>query len=344
MKARTPSLDVLRTFAILSVLCLHSLEFLTESSPRLVYLFSYGWIGVELFFVLSGFLIGDQAFRESAKSQFSVGAFIIKRVFRTFPLYYTVLLVYLLLKPAVGFPFNDNPIAYFFFIQNFLSPKDFVQSWSLCIEEQFYLLFPLAFSQFNLHNIRSFYWLLPGIFSTLYRCFLYSKGLPANTLPGIAYNYQFPLFTHLDGLSWGIFLASSFKHWSQLRRKGLFVIPGFVILILTLIYIKPSNLNSPVILSFQLLAIAFSLILIGTFDLKVIPFKLGFEKIAIYSYGLYLWNNLVARIIAKFLPHSSFPFKFSLFLLLSLFISVCTFHLIENPFMKMRIKVLQKFS
>lgn len=342
MKQRNPALDVLRTFAILSVLLLHSLDFLSGYSFNLIYILSYGWIGVDLFFVLSGFLIADQAFRDNENHHRPILTFIIKRVFRTLPLYYFVLMIYLIVKPALGFPFNDNALPYFIFIQNFLSPKDFVQSWSLCIEEQFYLFFPLVFYKLKLKKFHPFIWLIPGIGSTFYRWYLYHKGISADTLPGVAYNYQFPFFTHLDGLSWGVFLASTFHRWSEFKNKTLFALLGFGGLILTLFYIKPSNLGAPVVLSFQLLAISFSAILIGTYEIRNIPFKTLFEKIALYSYGLYLWNNLVVKVLVKLLPNVNGLLKVILFIALSLIISIFTYHLVEKPFMKLRSRVLQK--
>lgn len=341
---RNPALDLLRTFAITSVLLLHSLDFLNNAPYNLIYILSYGWIGVDLFFVLSGFLIGSQAFKESDNTKSPILSFIIKRLFRTLPLYYIVFMVYLFVKPMAGFPFNDDPLLYFVFLQNFFSPKDFVQSWSLCIEEQFYFIFPILFFNFNLKKINPFFWLLPGFLSTLYRYYLYNTGTPADTLPAVAYNYQFPFFTHLDGLSWGIFLASTAHLWQDLKKKYLFTIAGLVGLILTLIYIKPSNLNFPLVLSFQLLAISFSALLVGVYDYQNIPFRSFFEKMAIYSYGLYLWNNLIAKVVAKVMPHSHGMFKVFIFLLGSLLISILTYHVIEKPAMQLRSKLLKKIS
>lgn len=344
MNIRNPALDLLRTIAIFSVLLLHSLDFLNNAPYSLIYIFSYGWIGVDLFFVLSGFLIGSQAFKEEESTKSPILVFIIKRLFRTLPLYYFVFLVYLIIKPMAGYPFNDNPLLYFVFMQNFFSPKDFVQSWSLCIEEQFYFIFPLFFYNFNLKKINPLFWLMPGLLSMLYRHYLYSTGTPADTLPAIAYNYQFPFFTHLDGLSWGIFLASTAHRWQKLEKKYLFNILGIVGLILTLIYIKPSNLNFPSVLSFQLLAISFSAILIGVYDYKKIPFKALFEKIAIYSYGLYLWNNLIAKIVNKVLPQSNGTIKVLIFIIGSFAISIVTYYMIERPSMRLRSKFLKKIS
>lgn len=345
MNNRIPSLDFLRAMAILSVLLLHSSEFLSGIPVYFSVLFSYGWAGVDLFFVLSGFLIGSQAFQEKECSTKAFKKFLLKRWFRTFPLYYTVLVIYLLIKPLLGYPFIGDPLKFIFFIQNFYSPKDFVQSWSLCIEEQFYLLFPIIFyGALRIKKISSFYWLIPGFLSTFYRLYLYRIGIPATNPPEAAYHFHFQFFTHLDGISWGIFLASTFNSWSKFKNKHYFLSLGVIILIGSLIYIEPANLNAKVILSFQLLAIAFSLILIGIYDIKNIPFKNTFQTIALWSYGLYLWNNLVVKIVLR-APSLFGNFgKLLLFFFISFLLSAVSYYSIEKPFLKWRDILLKKVS
>ncbi|MBC7541000.1 MAG: acyltransferase [Bacteriovorax sp.] len=344
MDKRVPSLDLLRAIAISLVLLLHCQEFVTGLSNTSIYLFSYGWIGVDLFFVLSGFLIGSQAFNSKENESSPIIKFLTKRFFRTMPLYYFILLIYIFIKPLVGFPFNDNKIKFFFFLQNFFSPKDFVQSWSLCIEEQFYILFSVIFFKFELKKIPSYLWLMPGLFSILVRLFFYQSGIEANTLPTSAYNYQFNFFAHLDGIAWGIFLASTFNTWSKYKNKMNILAVGILLLMITLIYIGPNNLNSKVILSYQLLAMSFSLILVGLYDFKKIPFGKVIQYLATWSYGIYLWNNLTARFISKALFAQSNFLKFSIYILVTVLLSAFTYYLIEKPTLKLRNNLLSKIK
>jgi peptidoglycan/LPS O-acetylase OafA/YrhL len=138
-----PSLDGLRCLSILSVLWHHSPH--ASSGPL-----SHGFLGVDLFFVLSGFLITTLLLRErDATGTISLRAFYMRRVLRIFPLYYAVLLghVVLLWLTKRGTPMADDFFAvlpwYATYTTN-LGPTEslFAHAWSLAVEEQFYLVWP----------------------------------------------------------------------------------------------------------------------------------------------------------------------------------------------------------
>jgi len=106
-----------------------------------------GWIGVDLFYVLSGFLIGEILLREKETADnklHSIRNFIIRRALRIFPLYYTVILLYSIFVNDGGILVYNltytNNIFQAFHLE--LVQKEFWHIWSLCVEEQFYLLFP----------------------------------------------------------------------------------------------------------------------------------------------------------------------------------------------------------
>ena len=143
LPARNLGLDILRSLAIGLVLVAHALSFFTRWTAfdlnSLYYVL--GFLGVELFFALSGFLIGRILVETvlSERSWPSLRRFYVRRWLRTLPPYYLVLA----LLPLLGHRFNWNSLV---FLQNF-SRKDlefFPVSWSLSIEEWFYLLMPLA--------------------------------------------------------------------------------------------------------------------------------------------------------------------------------------------------------
>ena len=161
-QSRIPELDGLRGIAILLVLLYHYIAVvpggqLASSLSRFQRLFSLDWIGVDLFFVLSGFLIGGILlnFRESP-SYFRT--FYTRRFFRIFPLYYGWIFAYVLLMAIAGHQFSSHDATapqdhlslakQFFFMQNLTFgeyPGAFVwfsTTWSLAVEEQFYLVSP----------------------------------------------------------------------------------------------------------------------------------------------------------------------------------------------------------
>ena len=109
---------------------------------------SVGWAGVDLFFVLSGYLIGRQITLPLARNEsWSAGRFFARRLSRTLPNYLAVLLVYQLFPgPPIGASGAAPLWRFLTFTQNFglAYGQTFTHSWSLCIEEQFYLVLPLA--------------------------------------------------------------------------------------------------------------------------------------------------------------------------------------------------------
>jgi peptidoglycan/LPS O-acetylase OafA/YrhL len=142
---RTPSLDAFRVVAVSCVMLSHGVFLGIDAFPSLRYItFIFGVLGVELFFVLSGFLIGRQLLDVAIAEQ-SVKSFWWRRWFRTLPNYYLFLFVNVVLyttllhKPVGG-------ISFLIFSHALASPFSgafFAESWSLAIEEWFYFLAPV---------------------------------------------------------------------------------------------------------------------------------------------------------------------------------------------------------
>ena len=142
-------LDFLRAIAILSVLFAHLLWIFPEARgwiPTLLQL--AGILGVELFFVLSGFLIGRMLLNTFSSPDFhrnNLRYFIIRRWFRTLPNYYLILLINIALVFLFGRVLPESLWKYFLFFQNAYTPMDtfFRESWTLPIEEAAYLIGPI---------------------------------------------------------------------------------------------------------------------------------------------------------------------------------------------------------
>ncbi|MDN4053281.1 acyltransferase [Massilia sp. YIM B02763] len=144
---RLQGLDTLRACAIVLVLVSHYAGFVSHA-PTFGILGNVGWSGVDLFFVLSGYLIGNQLLAPVARGETSsTGSFFARRLLRTLPNYYAMLAIYLLLPhgPIAG---SGMPPLWqmLTFTQNIglAYGQTFTHSWSLCIEEQFYVVLPLA--------------------------------------------------------------------------------------------------------------------------------------------------------------------------------------------------------
>lgn len=140
-------LDLIRAVAIFLVLIAHGFEYLNPFVSTNKYTHFAGVLGVELFFVLSGFLIGTilikTFYKEEHFSFHSLKDFWIRRWFRTIPLYYLVILLNFLVAYLI---FNrlEFDWRFLFFSQNVttLHPDTFDEAWSLSVEEWFYLSFP----------------------------------------------------------------------------------------------------------------------------------------------------------------------------------------------------------
>lgn len=169
-----PHLDGLRTFAFLAVFVSHAFHHLPplmhHATPRLGFLadrvVNLGEVGVSFFFVLSGFLITYLVLRETAETgRLSLLAFYTRRVLRIWPLYYAALVFPFVVYPIISLRWlghathvNRNPVWYVLFLSNF----DFIRSknqggvgltpgitWSVAVEEQFYLVWPLLLAAFT---------------------------------------------------------------------------------------------------------------------------------------------------------------------------------------------------
>ena len=146
---RNDWLDLCRALAILMVLLSHGRVFLRPAMPWAEYFRFGGFLGVELFFVLSGFLIGGILIRLSRKGGTHwLKGFYARRWFRTLPNYYLFVLINVMLVWWGVRPGDLDVVwKYLLFVQNLFGPHPlfFPEAWSLALEEVFYLLFPAMF-------------------------------------------------------------------------------------------------------------------------------------------------------------------------------------------------------
>jgi peptidoglycan/LPS O-acetylase OafA/YrhL len=143
---RLPGLDLLRAIAIVWVMLFHSF-IVGGLGPDFAWLSRYGWAGVDIFFVLSGFLIGTQVLRPLQRGEPpSFGAFYGRRAWRILPAFAVVLALYVWFPGLREVPGLQPWWQFATFTLNLLTDTNnqaFSHAWSLCVEEHFYLVFPL---------------------------------------------------------------------------------------------------------------------------------------------------------------------------------------------------------
>jgi peptidoglycan/LPS O-acetylase OafA/YrhL len=218
-EGRVAGLDLLRAVAILAVLLMHVVnrEATGHGWPLPAWSRSFGYFGVELFFILSGFLIGriliGIADRNPGRRDWAT--FLVRRWMRTLPLYFLWLVLLLAVSPPPG-DFLAMATLYLTFTQNLFWPVPgdwFSVSWSLAVEEWFYLLFSILLLGLAAARVRGAILWSCLLFLTLplaARIFLIAPGAPFDIgMRQIA-------LARLDAIAWGVLMA-----WVYLRRPAV---------------------------------------------------------------------------------------------------------------------------
>jgi len=360
-----PGLDFLRAVAISLVFIYHYQIF---QHPLWMEGFSrFGWCGVDLFFVLSGFLISNQLFAEWQKrNKISLRNFYIKRAFRILPPYLFVLLIYIIF-PAFHERESLAPIwKMLTFTQNYGQDihrfGTFSHAWSLCVEEQFYLLLPLLLILiFTTWHKQKSAWLIPAVFLlTLFMRwiiwhFYLTPIRESDDFGMLWYRWiYYPTFTRLDGLAIGVAIAAvyrfRFARLIPLRTYANRILIIGILLFVVCYYIcanQQSALAS--VFGFSLIAITFGIFVLSA----ILPGSLLFrfnsfitQNLATLSYSLYLSHKGVIHLVQSLLKKSRILGDSGLMLMIC--ISACLIGalimriLIEKPVLKLRNKILNR--
>ncbi|WKL47591.1 acyltransferase [Flavobacterium pectinovorum] len=358
-------LDHLRAFAIILVFFFHY-YIVSDGEPEwLPDVASFGWTGVDLFFVLSGFLISSQLFLQIKKGQLiSFKVFFIKRFFRIVPAYLATVGIYFCIPYFREKEALPSIWRFLTFTQNFdLNLKDygtFSHCWSLCVEEHFYLFLPiiLIFLQTSKLFSKS-YWLLIGLFLFGFAIRFYSFNYLY--LPKIGeenswmYWYKFiyyPTYNRLDGLLVGVSIAGIYQFlpnlWTRLSKYGnqflvlsLCILTGAYFLCEDLLTFKVS------VFGFPLIALGFGFMVVGSISPTSFLYKMNSKIttfIANLSFSIYLTHKGIITTTHKLLKH--FEIENNIMLLICLITCVLgayILHLaIEKPFMKIRNKTIKE--
>jgi len=352
-RERQPGLDLLRALAIIVVVIYHA-GIMGFSMPGRVH--RWGWIGVDLFFVLSGYLIGGQLLATLARNQsIELKRFFARRALRIMPAYFVILAIYIFLPFWREYPEMYPWWKFLFSVQNIglHGGTAFSHAWSLAVEDQFYLTLPfilLFVSRWPRAAI-----ILPcAIFGggILLRAFLAYQH-PGET-SGVAFrDYQawiyYPTWTRLDPLVFGVALAAIEKFRPQwwLRLTNLapwFLLPAFTLIVYALWLGEGEYLEiSTVIWQFPLIAIGMAALLLCAQSDRL-PFRHvripGAAFIASIAYSAYLVQKLVIHGVGEFCHAHDVDLK-SVTALIG--VEVCVyvaaavlFLAVERPFLQLR--------
>jgi peptidoglycan/LPS O-acetylase OafA/YrhL len=363
---RIYGLDILRTFAILSVIYEHGYRLL---NPSIISWNQYDFFvfdGVSIFFVLSGYLIGQILIKlfQRDVSRKDIYNFWIRRWCRTLPAYFLVLSILGAWFYCINAISIKNLIPYYLFSQNLFYPISwfFPESWSLSIEEWFYLIVPVLIYFFiRFCSLKDKKAILVTAFALIllttgYRIY-YSYTHHEASFVFWDHYYRKQVVTRLDSLMYGVLAAYIFvyyKEWWTKNRKIMFVI-GAAILICSKHFLGfTTNLFYNNVLSFSINSI-------GT--VLLIPLLVAIERgegiiyrmitfISIISYSMYLINLiLVQNLLLPFTftltgmdinAPSFWGIKYLLYVFYSIFGSYLLFVFWERPTTALRDKLMIK--
>jgi len=348
---RNLGLDVLRTCSILLVLFHHS-----GITIPLLLRPTMGSLGVEFFFVLSGFLIGDILLRQLQKQNSfkTIKTFWFRRWMRILPAYYFMLLFkFFLIDHSVGI----NIIYYLLFLQNNFYGVDFYDvTWSLVIEEWFYIMLPFFITIFlKLKGLvlkkGIIYFILFIIAEHILR-YIYVR-LKGGSFSAINGNFLF----RFDSFMIGVILAYLKNNYTIIFKKLNNFVLFFLAILLLITYLYLINSNSNPVSSFDnstfLKVFHFSIIsiLIGCIIPKFYFIDISKLKLAVQNTVGFIFTNISKLTYSLYLTHPLFYFVLTyfnpsysklLFFIFTFISSTALYFLIEKPFLKIRDKKIKE--
>lgn len=345
-----PGLDGLRTFAVGSVIIGHWSQHIDRLTFLVPFASYMAYSGVGLFFVLSGFLI-TRILLLAKETQDSNGVilkqFYYRRFLRIFPLYYLVLFACLFAGlPGINFAFpwlatyTENYIGAF-------QPQAFQyvgHFWSLCVEEQFYIIFPFIILFIpNKFHIKTF-WILIAV-AIVFRLIIYK------TLPEDAAGWATYIFTPSCFDCFGLGAIAAYYYLYNRKKLKLllsfnmwYIVAGMLSVVL---YILSSNdiANDLAVLFLRFFVALFCVWVIGITALRLENKRFGLivrSRPVVYlgkiSYGLYVYHNFMPLIF----EHVNYSHKAYLYPVVTVAISALSFHLYEHPINMLKNRLSQK--
>ncbi len=372
MIPRLHGLDHLRASAILGVVLYHYRAFYGLPTVWLDVVGRVGWSGVDLFFVLSGYLIASKLFDEvTTTGRIQFKAFYLARSLRILPAYWFVLAIYFLF-PSWGEGIALQPLWRFLtFTQNFdFNPyrTSFSHAWSLSVEEHFYLVLPLLIWLFFAQKR---WWLKErdrfggaicfaivlllgiGLRWWAWQTDIQPKIGLENQLRAASIAIYYPSYARLDGLLVGVAIAALSKFRPGLTRaiqqwRDWLLLPAGLLLG-SAYWLFGGSVTSanfatwPTLLfGFPILSIGFGFVVMAALSPYSVLYKTESKLtywVAIFSYSIYLIHKIVNHLVATRLQLAE-PWQLIVSLLLCGGVGSLIYFVIERPFIRLKSAIL----
>jgi peptidoglycan/LPS O-acetylase OafA/YrhL len=318
-QGRLRGLDTLRALAIVWVMLFH----LGWRLPAILGpIGRFGWMGVDLFFVLSGYLIGSQLLKPVRDGRrLSLAQFYRRRAYRILPVFLVVLALYAL-WPAWREAPGLSPLWQFLtFTENFFvdytNNQAFSHVWSLCVEEHFYLLLPLLVlvisskpAAWKTVLVLTFFAAL-GMAIRSYELFHVLRHVDHDHF-GTRYieAIYYPTYTRLDGLLAGVALAliQIFRPawWSECNKRANRIFLAGIALLAIALWVFTDRFGAiGTVIGFPLLALSFAMLVAAAASRRSWLARLhipGAQTVAMLAYSLYLTHKEAAHLDEVYLP------------------------------------------
>lgn len=338
MRFYKPELDGLRFGAFLAVFICHTGPILFPSTdPWVMAILGVGGYGVSLFYTLSSFLITTRLLEEDAGGDVNIGNFYTRRVLRIWPVYFVALTTATALHPSL-FP---SLMPFYLFLGNFSMAATGLVAlvfplWSICVEEQFYLLWPLALKAVGGQKGMRSLALFLVVTAMVGRCLLvalhaYENSMWLNTV------------SHLDTIAFGALLAAGLNG-KRIRLPNSVRLGMIVSAILSAIVLGRYTLHgmyaassfSATVITYPAVAVGALMILVAVMDADTGVFRLFTHPLIRYlgkiSYGLYVYH-----IFALSATGLSSPRQILLGFLTTVAVAMVSYELMEKPLLRVKL-------
>lgn len=362
---RVFGLDVMRSAAILMVLLSHALWIFPVSHSVVSQIFTvFGFLGVELFFVLSGFLIGGILLRIYNSNVFGftiVLQFLKRRWYRTLPNYYLILIINIIVAVLLQQSMQGTWV-YFFFLQNAIHtmPVFFPESWSLSIEEFAYVLLPLClFGASVIWSDKTKKKQFLTVVLVLMLFFLSTKlyyhyTALHTTLQQWNLSLKAVVLYRIDAVLMGVLFCWIAQQYPVLWRKSKWTAFIMAVLLLLILFVGVGFFqwhidNNPMFwnvfyLPLNSFALALLLPMLSLWTDTKLAFRKVIEMLSKISYSLYLLHySIVLQLMKYFFPTENYSFYQLIlyagaYLVVSSVMAYFLYRFFEKPIMDLRDK------